>query len=230
MVRFPEVKKTTRGLRSPLKRIAVGLALAVPAGLFTMVTGFNTTYVSQEAAKHGIEADAASREWGARMLAAEKAALVDSFAQAFEIPSELATDIHEAALAAEIDPATAFGLVRAESSFRPAAVSPVGAIGLTQLMPSTARWLEPGVTTRDLKEPETNLKIGFKYLKKLIDDYDGNEKLALTAYNRGPGTVNKLIRRGRNPDNGYAEKVLTGSSERHVRLMNAKFGGKRRAS
>jgi soluble lytic murein transglycosylase-like protein len=69
--------------------------------------------------------------------------------------------------------------------------------------------------------------VGFKYLRHLLDQFDGNEKLALTAYNRGPGTVSKLLKRGRNPDNGYAEKVLTGRSARHVRLMNAKFGTRR---
>ena len=46
----------------------------------------------------------------------------------------------------------------------------------------------------------------------------------MTAFNRGPGTVDRLIKRGRNPDNGYAEKVLTGKSARHVALMNRKFG------
>jgi soluble lytic murein transglycosylase-like protein len=146
------------------------------------------------------------------------------FAREFKISTSLAQEIHEAATEAGVEPRIAFGLVRAESSFRTAAVSPVGAIGLTQLMPATARWLEPGTSRQELKQPETNLRIGFKYLKQLIDKYGGNQKLALTAFNRGPGTVDKLIKRGRNPDNGYAEKVLTGRSSRHVALMNKKFG------
>jgi len=58
---------------------------------------------------------------------------------------------------------------------------------------------------------ETNLRVGFRYLRYLIDKYDGNVRLALTAYNRGPGTVDRLLRQGRNPDNGYAGKVLSGS-------------------
>jgi soluble lytic murein transglycosylase-like protein len=101
----------------------------------------------------------------------------------------------------------------------------VGAVGLTQLLPSTARWMAPGTTRSDLMTPETNLRVGFQYLRYLMDKYGGDEKLALTAYNRGPGTVSKLLARGKNPDNGYAEKVLTGRSALHVRLMNAKFGG-----
>ena len=94
-------------------------------------------------------------------------------------------------------------------------------------MPSTARWLAPGVTKRDLENPSVNLNLGFTYLRKLINQYDGNERLALTAFNRGPGTVSKLLKRGRNPDNGYADKVITGKSAKHVALMNAKFGGRK---
>jgi soluble lytic murein transglycosylase-like protein len=152
---------------------------------------------------------------------------VASFAQEFRIPVTLATQIHTAAVRERIKPRIAFGLVKAESSFRTKAVSSVGAVGLTQLLPSTARWLVPGTTRRDLMMPETNLRVGFRYLRHLLDQYNGNEKLALTAYNRGPGTVSRLLKRGRDPDNGYAEKVLTGKSTRHVRLMNAKFGSKR---
>jgi soluble lytic murein transglycosylase-like protein len=149
------------------------------------------------------------------------------YAQIYSISEPLARQIHKAAVANGIAPHTAFGLVRAESSFKTGAVSPVGAVGLTQIMPATARWLKPGTTRRDLMNPSFNLNLGFRYLRQLIDDYKGNERLALTAFNRGPGTVNSLLRRGRNPDNGYADKVLTGKSAKHVSLMNAKFRRKR---
>lgn len=158
----------------------------------------------------------------------ERELVVAAFAKEFSIPLEMAGSIYRAALAEDIAPRVAFGLVQAESSFRPRAVSPVGAVGLTQLLPSTARWMVPGTSRQDLMKPETNLRVGFKYLRHLMDRFEGDEMLALTAYNRGPGTVNRLISRGADPDNGYAEKVLTGSSEKHVRLMNAKFGGRRR--
>ena len=58
--------------------------------------------------------------------------------------------------------------------------------------------------------PGTNLRIGFNYLKKLIDRYEGDEGLALTAYNRGPGTVDRILKRGGDPDNGYADAVISG--------------------
>jgi len=126
----------------------------------------------------------------------------------FKVSPTLALQIHAAAVANRIDPKIAFGLVRAESGFRNGATSHVGAIGLTQLMPATARWLQRGVTRSDLRDPEVNLRIGFRYLRDLIDKYEGDTELALTAYNRGPGTVDRVLKRGGNPDNGYADMVL----------------------
>ena len=89
-------------------------------------------------------------------------------------------------------------------------MSGVGARGLTQVMPRTARWLKPGTKTDDLYDQRTNLKLGFKYLNQLIDKYNGNVRHALLAYNRGPGTVDRILKRGGNPNNGYADKVLGG--------------------
>jgi len=122
----------------------------------------------------------------------------------------LAETIYDIALEEDIDPDVAFGLVRTESEFNPRAKSPVGAIGLTQLMPATARWMRPGTTTSDLRNPEVNVRIGFRYLRELLDKYDGDQRLALLAYNRGPGTVDRVLKRGGNPDNGYVEAVVTG--------------------
>lgn len=123
---------------------------------------------------------------------------------------ELAESIYDLALQENIDPDVAFGLVRTESEFKTSATSHVGAIGLTQLMPATARGMRRGTTIADLRDPKINLSIGFKFLRELLDKYDGDKALALTAYNRGPGTVDRVLKRGGNPDNGYATAVLTG--------------------
>lgn len=123
---------------------------------------------------------------------------------------KLAESIYDLALKENIKPDVAFGLVRTESEFKTYATSHVGAIGLTQLMPATARWMRPGVQVSDLRNAEVNLSIGFRYLSELIEKYDGDERLALLAYNRGPGTVDRVLKRGGNPDNGYAKAVLTG--------------------
>jgi soluble lytic murein transglycosylase-like protein len=126
----------------------------------------------------------------------------------YGIPADLAERIEDIAHAEGIDPTLAFGLVKAESEFNPRAVSPVGAVGYTQLMPSTARYLKPGVSRTELFDRDTNLRIGFRYLAGLIRQYDGNVNLALLAYNRGPSRVDALVRAGRNPDNGYVRMVL----------------------
>jgi soluble lytic murein transglycosylase-like protein len=129
-------------------------------------------------------------------------------AKGYRVPETLAEQIVEAATEHGIEPDVAFGLVATESGFQRTARSHVGAVGLAQLMPATARWLEPGTTRKDLENPETNLRLGLRYLSSLIEKYDGNTALALTAYNRGPGTVDRVLRRGGDPDNGYAGKVL----------------------
>lgn len=129
-------------------------------------------------------------------------------AQGYAVSGEMAATIARAARRHDISLDVAFGLVRTESEFKNHATSRVGAIGLAQLMPRTAAWLRPGTTRRDLRDPAINVDLGFGYLKSLRKRYDGDMAMALLAYNRGPGTVDKVLKRGGNPDNGYATKVL----------------------
>jgi len=131
----------------------------------------------------------------------------------YEIPADLAIAIEEVAMAEGIDPALAFELVRVESGFNPRAVSPVGALGLTQLMPSTAEILSPGITRQQIFERDTNLRLGFRFFRAMVGKYDGDVRLALLAYNRGPGTVDRLLAGGDDPGNGYARSVLGGVRE-----------------
>jgi len=78
-------------------------------------------------------------------------------------------------------------VVLAESSYRPDAVSPAGAQGLMQLMPTTAQ--EVGV--KNSFDPQENLTGGCRYLKGLLDKYDGDLDHALAAYNWGQGNVDR---------------------------------------
>lgn len=133
-----------------------------------------------------------------------------SFSNRYNIGAQLAGSIHDIALDEGIEPELAFRLVRVESEFKEDAVSPVGAVGLTQLMPATARYFEKGITRERLHDRETNLRIGFRYLRGLIREYDGNLELALLVYNRGPTAVERSRRAGIDPSNGYERKLLRG--------------------
>jgi len=88
-------------------------------------------------------------------------------------------------------------VITQESGGKADAVSDVGAIGLMQVMPATARDIakELGVKKYDLKDPETNKRFGQYYLDKLLNMFDGDAGLALTAYHSGPGKVQKLLKK-----------------------------------
>ena len=131
----------------------------------------------------------------------------------YKIPADLASSIYDIAIAEGIDPNVAYSLVNVESEFFHKAVSRVGALGLTQVMPATGRALQPGLERADLFDPETNLRLGFRYLREMIGKYDGDIDLALHAYNRGPTIVDKILRSGGDPANGYANAVLRGAGQ-----------------
>jgi soluble lytic murein transglycosylase-like protein len=102
-------------------------------------------------------------------------------------PVPFKADITAAAQKYGVDPALLAALVKAESNFNPQAQSGAGAKGLTQLMDATARGL--GVT--DAFDPAQSLDGGAKFLGGLLKQFHGNERLALAAYNAGPGAVQK---------------------------------------
>jgi soluble lytic murein transglycosylase-like protein len=196
-----------------LQAVALTSEERAPAEETTRVAGVQTAKEAIAATLPALPAVGAIVTAPAKEPAIE---LAESYREkGYALSDKLARDIYTAAAEFDIAPDIAFGLVRAESSFRNQATSPVGAVGLTQLMPRTAAWMQPGVTRAQLRNPETNLNIGFKYLRYLLDKYDGNENLALLAYNRGPGTVDRAIRQGRNPDNGYAAFVRGEANHGH---------------
>lgn len=166
--------------------------------------------VQQTSAAPKPELDEVERRWAEEEAEEIRSATIDGAIVRYGIDRGLAEDIYDTAVEQGIEPDMAFGLVNTESSFRHRAVSSVGARGLTQLMPNTARWLDSSVTNEDLFDRDVNLRLGFRYLNQLIDRYDGDARLALLAYNRGPGTVDGVLARGGNPENGYADRVLSG--------------------
>jgi soluble lytic murein transglycosylase-like protein len=100
--------------------------------------------------------------------------------------------------------------VKVESGFKATARSNMAAYGYTQLQLATARFYDPDVTVRDLYDRETNLRIGFRFLRDLLEQFDHDMELALVAYNRGPGKVAGILAKGGDPANGYAEAVMEG--------------------
>jgi hypothetical protein len=101
-------------------------------------------------------------------------------------PAHIAQIVADAAKANDIDPLLVHSVIQVESNYDQYAISTAGARGLMQLMPGTARDL--GVT--DSFDPRQNIEAGVKYLKKLKDQYQ-DDRLALAAYNAGPGSVQK---------------------------------------
>ena len=99
--------------------------------------------------------------------------------------------IQEHATRRALRPELVRAVIQVESGFNARALSPKGAMGLMQLMPATARSL--GVNNP--WDPAQNIRGGTDYLRQLLDEYDGNEELALAAYNAGAGAVAKYGRR-----------------------------------
>ena len=116
-----------------------------------------------------------------------------SLAQRLRTPIEarpFAALIQSVSLKHGIDPALVHAVIEAESNYQASARSQVGARGLMQVMPATARDL--GVkSARLLFDPQENLEAGVKYLKFLLERFDGDLTNAIAAYNAGPGAVQK---------------------------------------
>jgi soluble lytic murein transglycosylase len=132
----------------------------------------------------------AREDWKNCINTSERTRAFIAFDQRFPMP------LHDAVLSRSkeigLDPAYVYGLIRQESRFLMDARSGVGASGLMQVMPATARWTArkiglTGFTPSQINERDTNITIGTAYLKLALDDFGGSMPLAAAAYNAGPG-------------------------------------------
>jgi soluble lytic murein transglycosylase-like protein len=83
-------------------------------------------------------------------------------------------------------------------------------------MPATAKYFDPNITRDKLYQRDTNLRIGFRYLRALIQEQRGDVHMALVVYNRGPVAVENALAQGLDPRNGYERIVMKGYAGKGV--------------
>ena len=196
------------GLGVGLAVLAIGVAVAAN-GLWVLGSVQPRLADAQAAveAAHQAERAALGEMALVRMQNGNLSEIID-FSSRYRIPADLAQAIHAIAISEDLDPELAFRLVETESSFRRNALSEAGAVGYTQILPSTAVWLDSRVGEANLYERDVNLRLGFRYLRLLLEENAGDMRLALLAYNRGPGTVRAIMANGGDPANGYATRIM----------------------
>jgi soluble lytic murein transglycosylase len=127
--------------------------------------------------------------WDRCINTSERTQAVVDVAQRF--PTPLRAEVHERTRDAGMEAAYVYGLIRQESRFIVDARSGVGASGLMQLMPATARWTARKIglpyDRSMITDPHVNLRLGTAYMKLLLDDFEGAQPLAVAGYNAGPG-------------------------------------------
>lgn len=190
-------------------------ALTFAAGLMVAgsyaLPGTRAAHLEEQLQATTAELQQAQGHLAVHEIQSQRLGHVQEFSSQHDIPADLASSIYDISLAEGLRPELAFRLVETESTFRQRAVSQMGAVGYTQIKPSTAMWMDPSLTYEDLFETETNLRLGFRYFSLLLERYEQDERLALLAYNRGPTRVGTMLAMGHDPANGYAQKILTGA-------------------
>ncbi|MEZ4456710.1 MAG: transglycosylase SLT domain-containing protein [Gemmatimonadales bacterium] len=156
-------------------------------------------------------------------LKLERLTRVLQYSAAYQIPADLSATIYDAALAEGLHPSLGFQLVKVESRFQSQARSNRNALGLAQVRLGTARELDPDITPRALLEPATNLRIGFRVLRRLMRQFDNDLELALRAYNLGPtgALAAEPDSAGVMPGTAYAARVMRGMNRRLAPLPEA---------
>ncbi|MBN8506292.1 MAG: lytic transglycosylase domain-containing protein, partial [Burkholderiales bacterium] len=232
--------------RSPAERDAASAHAGLTRALLLIANGLRSEGVREwnfslrdfagddrlllAAAQRACEAEV----WDRCINTSERTQLQVSLAQRYPMPYR--EQVVAQARTAGLDPADPFGLMRQESRFITDARSHVGASGLMQVMPATARWTAKkiGLDYRpgSLQDMDFNLRVGMAYLRMVLDDFDGALPLAAAAYNAGPGRPRRW-REGTpldaaawaetipfNETRDYVKKVLSNATV-YARLLGA---------
>jgi soluble lytic murein transglycosylase len=137
--------------------------------------------------------------------------------------------IEKAAAEFKLDPSFVAAMVYEESKFNPEVVSPAGAIGLMQIIPSTGKEIAKKLGVKQfspsrLFEPELNIRFGCYYMRQLMEMFDGNLVLVAGAYNSGPGRINGWVKRFKTEDiDEFVEDMPYPETRRHVKKVIATY-------
>ena len=164
----------------------------------------------------------ANQIWDRTINTAERTRDEHDFSLRFIAP--YGEQVRPAALNQSLDDAWVYGLMRQESRFIPSAKSNVGASGLMQLMPATAKWVAKKIGLKDFNparvhDTETNVLLGTSYMRMVMDNLDNHPVLASAAYNAGPGRARKW--RADQPLEGaiYAETIPFSETRDYVKKV-----------
>ena len=169
-----------------------------------------------------------AHRWGwhdRAILTASKAAYWSDLTLRFPLPHR--ESIFTYARQYDLDPALIYGVIRQESAFMEEARSPVGALGLMQLMPNTGKQTARALKIRyrgsqALLHSDQNIRLGSAYLNKLLQRYNGSPVLAAAAYNAGPHRVSRWLPTGHSvPASLWAERIPFKETRNYVRRVLA---------
>lgn len=134
-------------------------------------------------------------------------------------PLAFREEVAKSAAATEVPESLIYAIMRCESTYSPTALSPVGAVGLMQVMPATAEAITKGGSTR-LTRPDFNIMLGAKYLKDQLATYDSSVPLTAAAYNAGPGNVKKWQKRFASlPQDEFIESIPFRETREYVKKV-----------
>jgi len=188
---------------------------------FQALRKLDTTQIKQAATL------ASSWDWhDSAIKTVAKTAHRSDYSLRFPMPYKQQVLIH--AKSRELDPSVIYGVMRRESLFDPMARSRVGALGLMQLMPATARRIASTLGLKklrraDILKVDNNINLGTQYFRSVMDRFDNNVSLAAAAYNAGPRNVKKWLPRGDNilPADLWVETVPFNETRNYVQAVLA---------